>query len=108
MLSAFLPLPGFAPVQSGGPRFRDTDAQSLRSDTQSRRHQRRRCVALPGDVSANLGSLPSFFDLVLAAETIITSPSIVCLLHVSGSEDQKMFTATMRDQSAAMAQYPQI
>ncbi|KRY37475.1 hypothetical protein T01_2034, partial [Trichinella spiralis] len=47
--------------QSGGFRSRDTDAQSLECDPQSRRRQWRRCIphpALPGTDSADSGSLP--------------------------------------------------
>ncbi|XP_003378311.1 hypothetical protein Tsp_06248 [Trichinella spiralis] len=46
---------------SGGFRSRDTDAQSLECDPQSRRRQWRRCIphpALPGTDSADSGSLP--------------------------------------------------
>ncbi|KRX21081.1 hypothetical protein T07_2416 [Trichinella nelsoni] len=48
-------------AQSGGFRSRNTDAQSLRCDFQSRRRQWRRCIAhpaLPGADSADSGSLP--------------------------------------------------
>ncbi|KRY78068.1 hypothetical protein T4B_3493 [Trichinella pseudospiralis] len=63
-----------------------SDAFLLLPDSAPVKRQRRRCVALPGADSADLSSLVSFFYLVLAAEAIITPPSVVCLLHVSGSE----------------------
>ncbi|KRX22221.1 hypothetical protein T07_1283 [Trichinella nelsoni] len=66
-LSAFHPLPGSATAQSGVPRSRDTDAQKLRSDPQSRMRQRRRCIthpALPGAHSADSGSPPVFSTLL--------------------------------------------
>ncbi|KRX19597.1 hypothetical protein T07_709 [Trichinella nelsoni] len=48
-MTAFLPLPCSPPALSGWPRSQGTYAQSLRSDPQSRRRQRRRCIAHPAN-----------------------------------------------------------
>ncbi|XP_003378583.1 conserved hypothetical protein [Trichinella spiralis] len=48
----------------------------------------------------------SFFDLALAAEAVITSLSVGCLLHErSGSEDQKMYGQTAYEGSDAQVRW---